>query len=163
MMFSPIPIMGFVVNTYDALNYDIDFPFVDIKLLDTVKSNEYHYKNIMKNGHLSSSLKGKSYRCRLNGIEINAHHYNRSQIKKYTNDVRKLFDRGDGWIECTLKGIDVFKRLLVDIIVLLPNDRIDLYKYILDKSNDDPSPPFNKYIKNSKFKNRNLKQNGYQN
>src|SRR4029078_2021171 len=113
-------IRGYVVNTYDALNHDIDFPFIDpnkFKILNEVINNTYLYKNVNRSGELSIEKESKTYRCRLNGIEINDRHYDRKLIKYYTNDVKKLIDRADGWVECTFKGVDVFKRLLLNVYI----------------------------------------------
>src|SRR3989337_2052689 len=111
-------IKGYVVNTYDALNHDIDFPFIPSsysKILNNVISNTYSYKHISRTGELSKELTGKSYRCRLNGIEMNDRYFDRKVVKHYTNNVKKLIDRVDGWIECTFKGVDMFNRLLLNI------------------------------------------------
>ena len=92
-------VMGYVINVYDALNYDIDFPYVDktqCKILSQAIQNDYMYKNIMKDGALSNEMRGCSYRCRLNGIEMNAKTYNRKHIKMYTHDIKQWVDRVDG-------------------------------------------------------------------
>lgn len=147
-----IKIKGYVVNTYDALNHDIDFPFIDqestqYKMLKDVITNTYSYKNVMHNGQLSSEVTSKSYRCRLNGIEINDQHFDRKRIKSYANDVKKLIDRADGWIECTFKGVDIFNRLLLTIYI--PSLNINLCDYLLTRSVKENKPLFSRY---SKFK-----------
>lgn len=144
-------IKGYVVNTYDALNHDIDFPYINkntpqYKMLDNVISNNYAYKNIMRSGQLSNECYGKSYRCRLNGIEINDQHFDRKRIKSYANDIKKLIDRADGWVECIFKGVDVFNRLLLNIYI--PTLNINLCDYLISKSIEDEKPLFNKYVKN---------------
>jgi hypothetical protein len=142
-------VKGFVLNIYDALNYDIDFPHLtNNRLLYKVISNEYRYRNIMKNGELSNELTSYSYRCRLNGIEINANFYNRKQIKMYTTEIRKLLDRVDLYINVEIKGVDIFNRLLINIII--PELDIDLCDLLLDKSKQCNDNLFNKYIKKHK-------------
>jgi hypothetical protein len=155
MIYQQNYIKGFVINTYDALNYDIDFPFLDkfsnhYKLLYRVYSNEYNYKNIMKDGQLSNELTSYSYRCRLNGIEINSKYYNKKQIKLYTYEIRKLLDRVDLYINVEFKGVDVFNRLLINVNI--PELNIDLSQYLIDKSIEDNTNIFNKYSKNKKIK-----------
>ncbi len=145
-------IKGYVVNIYDALNYDIDFSFINpahYKLLNEVITNHYGYKNISRTGQLSNEVIGKSYRCRLNGIEINDQSFDRKLIKYYTNDVKKLIDRVDGWIECTFKGIDVFKRLLINVTI--PSLHINLCDYLLTKSIKEDKPIFTRYIKKNYY------------
>lgn len=142
-------VKGFVINIYDALNYDIDFPalnyYIHNKFLTKVICNEYCYRNIMKNGELSNELKSYSYRCRLNGIEINSKHYNKKQIKMYTKEIRKLLDRVDLYINVQIIGVDVFNRLLINIII--PEFNIDLSGLLLSKSNESNDNLFNKYNK----------------
>lgn len=131
------PRIGFVINIYDALNYDIDF--LQTSQLTHVISNEYTYKNII-HGQLSDNIKSKSYRCRLNGIKINTETYNRKQITHYTYELKKLIDRVDGIIEVNFVGIDIFQRLLVDIFI--PSLNINLRQYLLAYENF-----FTKYTK----------------
>jgi len=140
-------ILGIVINTYDALNYDIDFPYIDRmsyheKLLQHVISNQYSYKNIMKNGELSNELTSFSYRCRLNGIEINSKLYNKKKIKLYTYEIKKLLDRVDLYIHVEFKGVDIYNRLLINISI--PELKINLSEYLLT------SNIFNKYHSKNK-------------
>ena len=144
-------IPGFVVNTYDALNYDIDLPCIDkqrYKILDHIISNQYHYKNVL-HGVMSPEQASESYRCRLNGIEINSKIYNRKQIKQYSYDVKNLIDSVDGHVYLMIKGTDIFNRLLVDIYIEPLN--IHLCHYLLDKSSQDKNLPFVRYV-NKSFK-----------
>lgn len=135
-------IVGFVVNTYDALNYDIDFPDIDHHhpLLENIIKNEYGYKNI---DNMNKVIQSYSYRCRLNGIEIKSKHYNRRLIKQYSNDIKKLIDRYDGQVWITIKGQDIFHRLLIDIHI--SPTQFSLGDWLLDKSLQDKSMPFVKY------------------
>ena len=137
-------IAGFVVNTYDALNYDIDLPSLDknSKLLEHIITNGYGYKNIVNN-ELSDVIYSQSYRCRLNGIEINSRTYNRKQIKQYSYEVKKMIDRYDGQIWLTIKGIDIFNRLLIDIYV--SPQQFNLCDWLLAKSLQDKNTPFVRY------------------
>lgn len=148
-------VKGFVINIYDVLNYDIDFLFLKKpNFLDQVISNEYKYRNIMKNGELSNELKSISYRCRLNGIEINSKYYNRKNIKMYTYEIKKLLNRSDLYINVEIKGIDIFNRLLINIVV--PGLNIDICEFLLYKSIQDKNYIFNKYSKNKNIKIKNL-------
>lgn len=155
------PQLGFIVNIYDALNYDIDFPYIDkttrnSKMLEPVIHNKYSYKHILNNGTLTAESMGTSYRCRLNGIEINNSTYNRKILKQYTTDVKKIIDRVDGWCECYFRGVDVFNRLLIDVKINQIN--INLCEHLLTKSDADANQPYVKYqTRKLKFKNRTIK------
>lgn len=144
-------IEGFVVNTYDALNYDIDFPSIDKnnKIFYNIISNDYAYKTI-QNNELSETIHSQSYRCRLNGIEINSKTYNRKQIKQYSYEVKKMIDRYDGQIRLTIKGIDIFNKLLIDIYI--SPQQYSLCNWLLEKSSHDKATPFVKY-NSFKYKN----------
>lgn len=135
-------IEGFVVNTYDALNYDIDFPYIDKhdKRLKNIIANHYAYKNM---NDLTINIQSQSYRCRLNGIEINSKTYNRKQIKLYSYDVKKMIDRYDGQILLSIRGCDIFNRLLIDIYI--SPDKTNLCQILLEKSFQDKNVPFVKY------------------
>lgn len=121
---------GFVVNVYDPLNYDIDIVMITEDYHNRVMHNEYAYKSI-HDGQLSNEHHSFSYRCRLNGIEINNKHYNKHQVKQTIMEIKKLIDREDGWVSCSIHGVDVFNRLLVDIY--LPSLGIDLCRYLLTR------------------------------
>ena len=123
---------GFVVNVYDPLNYDIDIVLLDKEYKMKVIHNNYCYKNVLQDGTLSLEYSSCSYRCRLNGIEINNKHYSKHHVKQMMVEIKKLVDREDGWVNCIIYGVDIFNRLLVDII--LPHLNIDLCQYILNKS-----------------------------
>ncbi len=133
---------GFVVNTYDALNYDIDFPCVSKhdKRLENIIVNEYSYKNM---DDLTVNIKSYTYRCRLNGIEINSKTYNRKQIKHYSYEIKKMIDRYDGQILLTIRGCDIFNRLLIDMYI--SPEKINLCQFLLDQSLQDKMTPFVKY------------------
>ena len=140
-------IEGFVVNTYDALNYDIDFPFLEDKRLDNIIYNHYAYKNII-HGCLTEDIYSKSYRCRLNGIEINSK-ISKKQIKQYSYYVKQMIDRYDGQIHLIIKGVDIFNRLLVDVYIGGKN----LCDLLLKISLHDKTVPFVVYH-SYKYKNK---------
>jgi len=105
-------INGYVVNVYNVLNYDIDFN-LELSQYKNVITNDYTYQLI---DEPEKQYKGKTYRCRLNGLLI----HNKNNKKKkhsYTFDIIKQIDRADGWVQCCIIGVDTFNRLLVDIVI----------------------------------------------
>jgi hypothetical protein len=143
-------IIGFIVNVHDATNFDIDLdisPNIHEKYGDVI-SNQYTYRDINtdffeihdlnKSTQIESSI-GTTYRCRLRGVGINQlsqqiHTWKSNQM---CVEIKQLIDRTDGWITCTLSDIDVYQRLLVDIIINTCNGPIDLREYLLDRMKDD--------------------------
>lgn len=111
---------GYVVNVYNLLNYDIDL------ILD-----DYKYKNVVFNEYTYQCddiiYTSKSYRCRLNGILIHDKN-NKKKKHMYTYEINKKIDKVDGWIQCYIAGVDVFNRLLIDIII--PHD-INIKDYLM--------------------------------
>jgi hypothetical protein len=141
-------IMGYVVQVHDATNFDIDLDLTSdlISRYSNVISNEYKYKYTTDQGWYShpedimlAESTGKAYRCRLRGIGINpslpyaAHSRKSQEIKE---DVRRLFDRSDGWCTCTLSDVDIYSRLLVDITLYISGALVNLKEYILNLMTD---------------------------
>ena len=151
-------VIGFVVNIHDATNYDIDLdisPELHEKYRDVI-SNQYTYKDLGNNfitkpdfSKLNEIIPevGTTYRCRLRGVGINQlpqfEHIWRSNLMCV--DVKQLIDRTDGWVFCTLSDIDVYQRLLVDIIIFTCNGPINLKEYLLSKMENEENPIFFHY------------------
>jgi hypothetical protein len=116
---------GYVVNIYDVLNYDIDIKTSISNLI----TNPYTYKDIVNviTGELGIEKKSTTVRCRLVGIGINQK--NKKQKNEMTYEVKKLINHVDGWVKCTIVGVDVYNRLLLDIY--LPILNLHLNDYIL--------------------------------
>src|SRR5690606_23335268 len=136
---------GYIVNVHDTTNFDIDLSISDDirEKYESVISNQYTYRDInifdMKitnkawmidkhyanannqstNGSDICNKIGIAYRCRLRGIGINQENLikNMGRSKQICMEVRQLIDRTDGWIMCTLSDIDIYRRLLVDIVI----------------------------------------------
>jgi len=62
-----------------------------------------------------------------------------------TIDIKQLIDRTDGWVLCKISDIDVYKRLLVEIIVPTTDD-INLKSLILDKMKNYDKPLYYPYV-----------------
>lgn len=151
-------ITGFIVNVHDATNFDIDLdipPNLHEKYQDVI-SNQYTYQDLgsdfLENPDLTRITTvtpkiGTTYRCRLRGVGINqlAPCMNRWKSNQICVEVKQLIDRTDGWITCTLSDIDVYQRLLVDIVVNTCRGPINLRDFLLTKMIGDDTPLFYPY------------------
>jgi hypothetical protein len=149
-------VKGFIVNIHDATNFDIDLkiPVECQKRYNDVVTNRYFYKDlpadfldnpdIQKIGATEPST-GKTFRCRLRGVGISQKPIPQWKSRIMTQHVRQLTDRTDGWVVCTISDIDVYRRLLVDIVVHTKTGPINLREFLLEKSQQDPDPIFYPY------------------
>ena len=148
---------GFIVNIHDAINFDIDLNIDanDIPSLNTMITNSYRYYQISKGENFNEGFSksfnknyiktGSTYRCRLRGIGINQQVYNPWKKNHLFMKVKQFIDRADGWINCRLIDVDVYHRLLVDIIVLVPSGDINIKDYILEQMENEVHPMFYPY------------------
>jgi hypothetical protein len=69
-------------------------------------------------------------------------------LKNYylTIDIKQLIDRTDGWILCNISDIDVYKRLLVEIIVPTMSGDVNIKNLILDNSKNESNPIYYHYL-----------------
>lgn len=158
-------IAGFIVNVHDAINFDIDLeisPDLHEKYCDVV-SNQYTYQDLQddffENPDLNKKMQGVpkigiTYRCRLRGVGMNqlpqnVHNWKATQM---CIEVKQLLDRTDSWVTCTLSDIDVYKRLLVDIIIHTCTGDVNLREYLLSRMQNDENPIFYHYSGKRTFK-----------
>jgi len=150
-------VTGFIVNVHDATNFDIDLdivPELHEQYCDVI-SNQYTYQDLgadfLENPDLNrlrvTPEVGTTYRCRLKGVGINQlssseHTWKSNQM---CVNVKQLIDRTDGWVTCTLSDIDVYQRLLVDIVIYTSNGPINLRDYLLLRMKDEDNPIFYPY------------------
>lgn len=148
-------VTGFIVNTHDSTNFDIDFD-IPYEIHDTyqdVISNQYSYHDfedsVFENPNLNMKITpkiGTTYRCRLRGIGINqSSNMYITKSNRICMELKLLIDRTDGWIKCTLSDIDVYRRLLVDIEIHTCNEIINLHDYLLNRMVGDKDPIFYPY------------------
>lgn len=151
-------IIGFIVNVHDATNFDIDLempPELHEKYRDVI-SNQYTYQDLnidfLENPNLNSTTEitpkiGTTYRCRLRGVGINqlAQNLHTWKSNQMCVEVKQLIDRTDGWITCTLSDIDVYQRLLVDIVINTSKGPINLRDYLLSRMEHEENPIFYPY------------------
>lgn len=114
---SRILVPGYTVNVHDAINFDIDLflPSQQRMRFRHVISNEYQYKEELSSEEIKT---GKVYRCRLKGIQVSEHNSRKSKSRMHaaTRDVRHATDRSNGWVICVIDSVDVYNRLLVDLL-----------------------------------------------
>lgn len=107
-----------MVNVHDAINFDIDLSFTPAQKYQYrhVITNEYEYKELSSGEERKSS---KAYRCRLKGIQLTAQRGSKEDnttMKRATKDMVQMIDRCDGWVVCVIDTVDVYNRLLIDLV-----------------------------------------------
>lgn len=151
-------VVGFIVNVHDAVNFDIDLdipPQLHERYSDVV-SNQYTYQDLsndfLENPDLNKTIQitpkiGTTYRCRLRGVGMNQlpHYLHTNKSNKMCIEVKRLIDRTDGWITCTLSDIDVYKRLLVDITIHTSSGPVNLRNHLLSLMEEEDDPIFYPY------------------
>ena len=152
-------VKGFVVNIHGPTDFDIDFNLPDdlIQRYNDVVVNKYGYKDIDNDFNFplnsilsrSSEKEGRVYRCRLRKIGL--HKKNNKAFMWKSNqllaEINHLINRTDGWVRCNLLDIDVFRRLLIDIIIDTKNGSINLTDYLLNRMKSEEEPIFFEYMK----------------
>jgi hypothetical protein len=135
-------IQAYIVNVHDAINFDIDMSGDGSPLkprYESVISNVYSYYEVPGNFYTNPDFSilyngnrnSRSCRCRLRGISVkNTESFHRNNYKM-TLEVKKLIDRTDGWVFAKFGDVDIYRRLLIDIIVPIPNDPINLREFLL--------------------------------
>lgn len=151
-------VLGFIVNIHDATNFDIDLnmPLEQHRLYKGVISNEYTYQDLdedyFENPNHTRFIKinpkkGLTYRCRLKGVGINqlTSPFDLWKANQMCIEIKQLIDRSDGWVICNLSDIDVYQRMLVDIIIHTSSGFINLRNYILTRMKQEDNPIFYSY------------------
>jgi hypothetical protein len=105
--------LGFVVNIYNTLNYDIDLIDTDIKQITNcfgrIITNEYTY---LQNNQMVTGL---SYRCRLAGI-MKKQSFSSTSYKHSNKEIVSHIDKLNGWVLLKLHGSDKYNRLVISAI-----------------------------------------------
>jgi hypothetical protein len=130
--------VGFVVNVHDPLNYDIDI-MVSPETKDGIASiilgyADYRdYKFITRTPSDNPTTR-KAYRCRLRGVvrrpdnsKLRAYRSfrppsfmnsptGRGLDRKAWTLITQHVDSSNGWVICSIIGVDRYRRVLVDIV-----------------------------------------------
>ncbi len=128
MVYTSIPtttVRGFVVNTYTALNLDIDIMFASKDIAANYKSTaskNYYYED--QNG---DTYKSKAYRCRLRGLSLIPG--KKVPSRKVLDKIQKKLNEQRDWVLLKISDIDSYNRILVDIID--PISKVSLNDYII--------------------------------
>ena len=144
-------VIGFIVNVHNATNYDIDL-LLPQNIHDKYKNviiNSYTYQELDDNLNICSDIKtGSTYRCRLKGVGIDYNTKTINNPKNYTIniDIKQIIDRTNGMVLCNISDIDVYKRLLVEIIVPTSTEDINIKNYVLKNMKTEAYPLYYPYV-----------------
>lgn len=129
-------ISAYIVNVHDALNFDIDLtiPNVD-KYSNNLNYIKYEYLN-----NENVLCHSNTYRCRLQGINMidkrnsfNNITYKHDKIAANI-EICNIVNYYDGWVDISINKIDKYKRLLVNVYIIVEDDIVqDLTSYLLEK------------------------------
>lgn len=125
----------FVVNVYDAVNFDID-----LNIETTALSNKYAYADIemaklsAQHGmtmpiQLPAKI-GIATRCRLRGIGIDRN--SKLKVSEMTRATKRLVDSVDGMVEVMMFNKDRYNRILVDIYVQVGDKMVNIRDNLID-------------------------------
>lgn len=101
-------LIGYVVNVWDSLNYQIDLPNLDENIKYNVHQDTYTYQ---ENGMIYDS---SVYRCRIRNIK-RITSQNKNKIKELETEMENRINRLNGWVLVKPFHIDIYNRLIVDI------------------------------------------------
>ena len=145
-------IIGFITNIHDAVSYDICLQWTpeQEKLYSDVLIEDFSYIDftdltIPENfNDISTHSVDHTYRCRLKGVGVNENARAESSHRMIYGrnsthaaiDVSRIIDRSDGWVICNISDVDIYRRLLVEIVVYIPStsEIINLRNYLLTHS-----------------------------
>jgi hypothetical protein len=120
-----------ISHKYSCIDIDINYDFP--------------LSNILSN---SGQKERKAYRCRLRRIGLNKKNHNFAwKSKQLLAEINHLIDRTDGWVRCNISDIDVYRRLLIDIMIDTQNGTINLTDYLLNRMEAEEEPIFFEYSK----------------
>jgi len=107
-----LSVLGYVVNMFNPLNYDIaldlpeDFPSYELE------TNTYTYTE----DGVEGVQRGFTYRCRLIGILRRKYVSNQEEYHASARMVTHNLARLNGWVLVRILGFDKYKRLLVELV-----------------------------------------------
>jgi hypothetical protein len=107
-----LTVLGFVVNMFNPLNYDIDLDLPDDFPTHELEKNTYTY---VEEGS-GDVRRGFTYRCRLIGILRRKFVPNQDEFNASARAITQRISRMNGWILVRILGFDKYKRLLVELV-----------------------------------------------
>ena len=117
-----LSVLGFVVNMFNPLNYDIDLELPEDFPRHELETNTYTYTEDDAPGHV---LRGFTYRCRLIGILRRKYVPNQDEFHASTRMVQQRLARLNGWVLVRVLGFDKYKRLLVELVDFISGKSIN--------------------------------------
>ena len=111
----PVAVLGYVVNMFNPLNYDIALDLPDDFPSYELETNTYTYTEEGSEG----VQRGFTYRCRLIGILRRKYVANQEEYHASTRMVTQRITRLNGWVLVRILGFDKYKRLLVELVDLI--------------------------------------------
>lgn len=107
-----LEVLGFVVNMFNPLNYDIDLDLPEDFPTHELETNTYTYSDDGSEG----VRRGFTYRCRLIGILRRKYVANQDEFHASARAVSQRLARLNGWVLVRILGFDKYKRLLVELV-----------------------------------------------
>lgn len=135
---------GFVAHVNDAANYDIDIclPPQFRRRYSQAIINQFTFSYLPESdfitGHDPTLIReqtGYAYRCRLRGIGVTKTP-DKALHRELTHRVQHLINQADRYVTVAISDIDVYRRVLVDILVPLESQNVDLKTFILQHDPD---------------------------
>lgn len=115
-------VMGFIVNIYDSVNFDIDIPLQDKERYKNVYQAPYTCIDL-DNSQFVEPVQRIAYRCRIEGVSIDRNESNDSELKE--NNYRIVREANykikqrimlcNSWVLCKIGAIDYYNRILIKI------------------------------------------------
>jgi len=107
-----VSVLGYVVNMFNPLNYDLDLDLPDAFPTADLETNTYTYTE----DGTDQIKEGTTYRCRLVGILRRKYVTSHDDVQGMTRVLNHRFLRLNGWVLVRIMGFDKYKRLLVELI-----------------------------------------------
>ncbi len=108
--------VGFVVNIFNTLNYDIH-----IEGIPNTYGCEYTYVDEID----SITKVGKTHRCRLSGILRKKHPLVYDEYIQSSRATMMQIQKANGWVLVRICGEDKFKRLLVELFDVITGQSLN--------------------------------------
>lgn len=125
----PVPnVSGSIICVHSPINYDIKLSIGEQqeRWYASVTKDTYNYVN-----DESDLIFKTTYRCRLSGIEEDKS--NQILLSTVLEDIKSVLASSNSEVVCKLGDIDIYNRLLVDIVITIGDEKVDLKDYLLSK------------------------------
>jgi hypothetical protein len=110
-----ITVLGFVVNMFNPLNYDIALDLPPDYPTEGLETNTYTYTEDGTEG----VQRGYTYRCRMVGILQRKYTTYHDDYHSSARALKQHLQRLNGWVLVRIYGLDKYKRLLVELVDII--------------------------------------------